>query len=48
MNRKAQHRAGLALIAASLLGFTAMAWAAYAIDASRGISVSQSLAAWGL
>ena len=48
IRRRRHDMAGLALIAASLLGFVAMAWAAYAIDASRGISVSQSLAAWGL
>lgn len=45
--RKAD-RAGLILISACLAGFAAMAYGAFAIDQARGITVSQSLAQWGI
>lgn len=48
MNKRAKDRAGVALIALCLAAFVAMAWGAYLADKANGVSVSQSLAAWGL
>lgn len=48
MTKRAKDRIGVALIVASLAGFALMAWAAYLADKANGISVGQSLAAWGL
>lgn len=45
---RAQARTGMALVLASLLGFAAMLYGAYSLDAARGVTVSQSLEDWGL
>lgn len=46
--RRARNAIGYALIFGSLTCMATMFYACYAVDKSHGISVSQSLAMWGL
>lgn len=45
---KTNKTAGYAILLAVALGFAACLYGAYKVDQSRGITVSQSLAMWGL
>lgn len=46
--QRREMRQGLALITATLLGFSAFVYGAYAIDQAHGVTVSASLKAAGL